>query len=102
LQSGTCAEIREVDCNNAVATFTAGTSGGDPGIAPNAANVIRAAEVARKLKCRTIALTGGIGEPLASLCDVVVSVPSQRTSRIQEVHITIGHLWCEMVDAELG
>jgi D-sedoheptulose 7-phosphate isomerase len=66
------------------------------------ANVIRAAEVARKLKCRTIALTGGTGEPLASLCDVVVGVPSQRTSRIQEAHITIGHLWCEMVDAQLG
>lgn len=66
------------------------------------ANVIRAAETARKLNCRTIALTGGTGEPLASLCDLVVNVPSQRTSRIQEAHITIGHLWCEMVDAQLG
>ena len=66
------------------------------------ANVIRAAEVAKKLGCRTIALTGGTGEPLASICDIAVSVPSQRTSRIQEAHITIGHLWCEMVDAQLG
>jgi D-sedoheptulose 7-phosphate isomerase len=66
------------------------------------ANVIRAAEAAKKLGCRTIALTGGAGEPLASLCDIVVSVPSQRTSRIQEAHIIIGHLWCEMVDARLG
>jgi D-sedoheptulose 7-phosphate isomerase len=65
------------------------------------ANVIKAAEAARKLSCRTIALTGGTGEPLASLCDIAVSVPSQRTSRIQEAHITIGHLWCEMVDAKL-
>ena len=65
------------------------------------ANVIRAAEAASKLRCKTIALTGGTGEPLASLCDMVVSVPSQRTSRIQEAHITIGHLWCEMVDAQL-
>ena len=65
-------------------------------------NVIKAAEAARRLKCRTIALTGGTGEPLASLCDISVSVPSQRTSRIQEAHITIGHLWCEMVDAQLG
>jgi D-sedoheptulose 7-phosphate isomerase len=65
------------------------------------ANVIKAAEAARELSCRTIALTGGAGEPLASLCDVAVSVPSQRTSRIQEAHITIGHLWCEMVDAKL-
>lgn len=64
-------------------------------------NVINAAEAARKLNCQTIALTGGTGEPLASLCDLSVSVPSQRTSRIQEAHITIGHLWCEMVDAQL-
>ncbi|MBA2526432.1 MAG: D-sedoheptulose 7-phosphate isomerase [Pyrinomonadaceae bacterium] len=66
------------------------------------ANVIKAAEAARKLGCRTIALTGKTGEPLASLCDISVSVPSRRTSRIQEAHITIGHLWCEMVDAQLG
>lgn len=65
------------------------------------ANVIRAAEAAKELKCRSIALTGGTGEPLASICDIAVTVPSQRTSRIQEAHITIGHLWCEMVDALL-
>ena len=65
------------------------------------ANVIKAAEAARKLSCRTIALTGGTGEPLASVCDISVTVPSQRTSRIQEAHIIIGHLWCEMVDAKL-
>ncbi len=66
------------------------------------ANVIKAAVAARKQNCRTIALTGGTGESLASLCDIAVSVPSQRTSRIQEAHITIGHLWCEMVDVQLG
>lgn len=65
------------------------------------ANVIKAAKAAKALSCRTIALTGGTGEPLASLCDIAVSVPSERTSRIQEAHITIGHLWCEMVDAKL-
>jgi D-sedoheptulose 7-phosphate isomerase len=61
-------------------------------------NVLRAAEQARELGCKTIALTGVTADPLASLCDVSVAVPSTRTSRIQEVHITIGHLWCEMVD----
>ena len=68
------------------------TSGSSP-------NVIRAAETARKLGCKTIALSGGDAKPLASICDMTVSVPSKRTSRIQEAHITIGHLWCEMVDA---
>lgn len=71
------------------------TSGGS-------ANVIKAAEAARKLGCRIIALTGRSGEPLANLCDVAITVPSERTSRIQEAHITIGHLWCEMVDTQLG
>lgn len=65
------------------------------------ANVIKAAQTARRLGCKTIALTGGSGEPLASLCDLAVVVPSLRTSRVQEAHITIGHLWCELIDAEL-
>lgn len=63
------------------------------------ANVIRAAERARELGCKTIALTGAGGEALISICDLAVSVPSQRTARVQEAHITIGHLWCEMIDA---
>ena len=61
-------------------------------------NVLRAAERAREFGCKTIALTGATAEPLGSLCEISVAVPSNRTSRIQEAHITIGHLWCEMVD----
>lgn len=61
-------------------------------------NVLRAAEQARELSCKSIALTGAHAEPLGSLCDVTVAVPSTRTARIQEGHITVGHLWCEMVD----
>ena len=64
-------------------------------------NVIRAVEAARERGCKTIALAGASAETLASLCDVVVTVPASRTSRIQEAHITIGHLWCELVD-QLG
>ena len=60
-------------------------------------NVLRAVEQAKELGCTTIALTGASAEGL-SMCDVVVTVPGTRTSRIQEAHITIGHLWCEMVD----
>jgi D-sedoheptulose 7-phosphate isomerase len=62
------------------------------------ANILRAAEKASELGCTTIALTGAMGEPLASLCDLAVIVPANRTARVQEAHITIGHLWCEMVD----
>ena len=65
-------------------------------------NVLRAVEKARGLGCLTIALTGAGAEPLASACDMAVVVPSPRTSRVQEAHITIGHLWCEMVDELTG
>ena len=61
-------------------------------------NVLRAAEAAREIGCKTIALTGANADPLGSLCDLAVAVPSTRTSRVQEAHITVGHLWCEMVD----
>ena len=61
-------------------------------------NVLRAAEAAREIGCKTIALTGATVDPLGSLCDIAVAVPSSRTARVQEAHITVGHLWCEMVD----
>lgn len=64
-------------------------------------NVVKAAKDARSLGCKTIALTGGDGEPLASSCDFALTIPSPRTARVQEAHITIGHLWCEMIDVKL-
>lgn len=66
------------------------------------ANILKAVEKARELGCQTIALTGAGAEPLASSCHVAVVVPAPRTSRVQEAHITIGHLWCEMVDAAVA
>ncbi|HKR21809.1 MAG TPA: D-sedoheptulose 7-phosphate isomerase [Pyrinomonadaceae bacterium] len=61
-------------------------------------NVLKAAERAREIGCHTIALTGSTSDPLGAMCDFTVAVPASRTSRVQEAHITIGHLWCEMVD----
>jgi D-sedoheptulose 7-phosphate isomerase len=61
-------------------------------------NVLRAVEQAKERGCQIIALVGASAEKLAPLCDIVVAVPASRTSRIQEAHITIGHLWCEIVD----
>jgi D-sedoheptulose 7-phosphate isomerase len=61
-------------------------------------NVLRAVEQAKESGCKTIGLTGASADALGSLCDIVVAVPATRTARIQEAHITIGHLWCEMVD----
>ncbi|MEO6394110.1 MAG: D-sedoheptulose 7-phosphate isomerase [Pyrinomonadaceae bacterium] len=67
----------------------------------NSPNVLAAIMVARSRGCRTIGLTGSVGKRLAGLCDVSVLVPTDHTCRIQEAHIAIGHIWCEMVDREL-
>ena len=67
----------------------------------NSPNVIAAVMAAREIGCSTIGLTGAKGKKLASLCDVSVLVPSERTARIQEAHIAIGHIWCEIVDAKM-
>jgi len=61
-------------------------------------NVILGVQEAAKIGAKTIALTGGDGGPLASLCDHKVIVPSSDTQRIQECHIMIGHVVCELID----
>jgi D-sedoheptulose 7-phosphate isomerase len=50
----------------------------------------------------TIGLTGGMGGKLAREADLVLAVPSESTPRIQEAHITIGHIVCELVERELA
>lgn len=67
----------------------------------NSPNVLAAIMAARSRGCRTLGLTGSGGKRLAGLCDVSVLVPTDHTCRIQEAHIAIGHIWCEMVDREL-
>ncbi len=61
-------------------------------------NVIKAVEAARIKKLRTIAFTGAKGDKLACRCDYVFAVPSNNTPRIQETHITLGHVLCQMVE----
>ncbi|MEQ1764143.1 MAG: SIS domain-containing protein [Pyrinomonadaceae bacterium] len=65
----------------------------------NSPNVIAAVMEARRKGCRVLGLTGGGGKKLASLSDASILAPSSRTARIQEVHLAIIHIWCEMVDA---
>ena len=65
----------------------------------NARNVCRAVAVCRQLGVRTIGLTGGQGGQLARIADLVLRVGSTReTARIQETHILVGHVICEIVD----
>lgn len=61
-------------------------------------NVILGVQEATRIGATTIALTGGDGGSLASLCDHRVIVPSTDTQRIQECHIMIGHVVCELID----
>ena len=64
-------------------------------------SVIRGLQAARNNKAITIALTGGFDAELKKVTDYLVSVPSTSTPRIQEAHITIGHIICDGVEGEL-
>jgi D-sedoheptulose 7-phosphate isomerase len=66
-----------------------------------AKNVALGIRQAKKMGLKTIALSGGDGGEIAKLADVSIIVPSSITARIQEVHITIGHILCELIEGEL-
>lgn len=61
-------------------------------------NVLKAIEVARKRGLKTVAFTSIKGEKLISKVDYAFLVPSENTPRIQETHITLGHILCELVE----
>lgn len=65
-------------------------------------NVISAVMAARKRGCKVVGMTGAQGKKLAALCDACLMIPSTRTARIQEAHITVAHIWCEMVEGWLA
>ena len=64
----------------------------------NSPNVISAVMKAREKGCKVIGMTGSAGKKLAGLCDLCLMVPSKRTARIQEAHITVAHIWCQMIE----
>ncbi len=67
----------------------------------NSSNVLKAFEVAKRKGMHTIAFTGNGGGKMADKSDVLLAVPSKDTPRIQESHIMIGHIICEMVEKAL-
>jgi D-sedoheptulose 7-phosphate isomerase len=68
----------------------------------NSANVLAAVEVCKQLKITTIGLTGGTGGKMVGKVDHLLCVAASRdTARIQETHILIDHVICEMVDQQL-
>jgi D-sedoheptulose 7-phosphate isomerase len=67
----------------------------------NSPNVLRAADASRELGIITIALAGRDGGKLANAVDLALIVRANSTQRIQETHITIGHILCEIVESAL-
>lgn len=74
-----------------IAITTSGTS----------TNILKAVEMARSKGLVVIALTGENGGKLKDMADSTIVVPSNDTARIQEAHITIGHIICHLVEKEL-
>lgn len=70
------------------------TSGASP-------NVIAALRMARSLKVTTVGFSGHSGGAMNELCDVMINVPSSKTSKIQEIHIAVGHIICGIVERSL-
>ncbi|MFI5355565.1 MAG: SIS domain-containing protein, partial [Desulfobaccales bacterium] len=64
----------------------------------NSPTVVEGLKTARQLGLRTLALSGRDGGPVAQAAELALIVPSRNTARIQEVHITIGHVLCDLVD----
>jgi D-sedoheptulose 7-phosphate isomerase len=68
----------------------------------NSSNILRAIEVARQGKVSVIGLTGGTGGRMREACDICLCVPTSSTPRMQEMHITIGHTICELLEERLA
>ncbi len=67
----------------------------------NSENIIRAFRAANELGMITVGLTGESGGKMKSMCDFLIHVPSMDTPRIQEAHILIGHILCELIEEKL-
>lgn len=66
------------------------------------ANVLKALKQARKQKLITVGFTGGTGGSMKSHCDILLTIPSATTARIQEMHITLGQMLCGALEQKLG
>lgn len=64
-------------------------------------NVISSIIFAKQNKIRTIGLTGNDGKDMNDICDILIKVPASRPDRIQEMHIAIGQVLCEIIENSL-
>lgn len=66
----------------------------------NSINIIKAFETAREKNVLTIGFTGETGGKMKELSDILINVPSKNTPRIQEVHMLLGHIICQLVEEQ--
>lgn len=64
----------------------------------NSEGILNALKAAKQMECATLGLSGRDGGKMNELCDLNIVIPSDVTARIQEMHITIGHIMCKSVD----
>jgi D-sedoheptulose 7-phosphate isomerase len=67
----------------------------------NSPNILKAIEIAQSKGMSIIGMTGASGGKMASCCDVLLNVPSTDTPRIQESHIMIGHILCQLIETRM-
>lgn len=67
----------------------------------NSPNIVEAIKAAKQTEMITIGLSGSTGGSLRDLCNTTICVPSEITARIQEAHIMIGHILCEIIENDL-
>lgn len=65
-------------------------------------NVITALKLASQLKCKTIGFSGKYGQEMNEICNLNLQAPSEDTPRIQELHILISHIICQLIDQEFA
>jgi D-sedoheptulose 7-phosphate isomerase len=87
-----CVEVFCTDRDSLVAISTSG----------NSKNILKAVVEAKKRGTKVIGLTGKDGGELARISDIALTVPSPLTERIQEMHITIIHIWLELLETRHG
>ena len=67
----------------------------------NSSNVVKAMQKAKELGMLTVGFTGKDGGKMKDICDIMIYVPSVDTPRIQEAHILIGHIICQLIEEEM-
>jgi len=67
----------------------------------NSPNVVNAIRKANELGMKTVGFTGKNGGAMKDICDIMICTPSDDTPRVQEVHILVGHIICQLIEQEM-